>query len=101
MEIILDEDQVALLAAVDAGRVHADARFSRPDFERLSDNRHHTRRATARLRPLKAALLVELTSDADNEGIRLYRLTTRGEQILTAATEQARSADTDDTPQVA
>ncbi|WP_320067674.1 hypothetical protein [Micromonospora sp. RTGN7] len=95
MEIALDEDQVALLAAVADHRVHSDPRFSRPDFERQPDgNPHHNRRATARLRPLKTALLVELVDEADGDGVRLYRLTDHGEQVLTAARAQAEPTAT-------
>ncbi|TDB95378.1 hypothetical protein E1091_10255 [Micromonospora fluostatini] len=97
MEIVLEVEQVELLAAVQRGQVHMDPRIRRPDYERLSDNRHHTRRATARLRPLKKAELVELAEAADHDGVRLYRLTDRGEAVLAAAQQQAEDAKASDT----
>ncbi|MCX4468953.1 hypothetical protein OOK41_01265 [Micromonospora sp. NBC_01655] len=92
MEISLNLEQVELLAAVAEGRVHSDPRFSRPDFERLSENAHHTRRATARLRPLRKALLVVLVDEADSDGVRPYKLTSLGERVLAEARAQQAAA---------
>ncbi|MEV7268424.1 hypothetical protein AB0N38_33195 [Micromonospora aurantiaca] len=97
MEIALDLEQVQLLAAVELGRVHMDPRFTRPDFERLPPGAG-TRRATGRLKPLKRALLVDLADEPDQYGIRLYRLTRLGEQVLAAAREQAETAAGDALP---
>lgn len=91
MQIALDLEQVQLLAAVELGRVHMDPRFTRPDFERLPAGTG-TRRATGRLKPLKRAMLVDLADEADQSGIRLYRLTSLGERVLAEARAQAEAA---------
>ncbi|WP_030488181.1 hypothetical protein [Micromonospora chokoriensis] len=95
MEIALDLEQVQLLTAVKQGRVHTDPQFSSPDFEKLADYPFGQRRATARLRPLKGARLVELVDDdaAGGKPARPYKLTDLGEQVLTAALEQERIAN--------
>ncbi|MBC9006121.1 hypothetical protein [Micromonospora aurantiaca (nom. illeg.)] len=92
MQISLDEDQVALLAAVAQRRVHSDPRFTKPDFEREPGQPGH-RRATQRLQPLKAYRLVELDPDAepDQWGVRFYRLTALGERVLAQVREQEQS----------
>ncbi|SBT64243.1 hypothetical protein GA0070622_1213 [Micromonospora sediminicola] len=89
MRITLDEPQVDLLAAVDAGNVHTDPRFTLPDFERVPGEPGH-RRATQRLQPLKDYRLVELDPDTppDRWGVRPYRLTGLGERVLAEAREQ-------------
>ncbi|MEU8264930.1 hypothetical protein AB0C02_30490 [Micromonospora sp. NPDC048999] len=101
MLISLDEDQVALLTAVEQRRVHTDPRFTQPDFERLPGQPRH-RRATQRLQRLKDYRLVELDPDTepDRWGVRPYRLTGLGERMLAAAREQeaAAAADADQQP---
>lgn len=94
MRTDLDMEQVQLLTAVEQGRVHLDPRFSRPDFERIPDPPFGNRRATQRLRPLKMADLVELVGEAEAGayGVRPYRLTTRGEQVLAEARAQEATA---------
>ncbi|MFG3709195.1 hypothetical protein ACGF7U_31315 [Micromonospora sp. NPDC047670] len=99
MRIALDVDQVALLAAVDDGRVHMDPRFTRPDFEREPGDRPvpQYRRATQRLRPLKRADLVELDDGEPRQyGVRPYRLTALGRKVLAEARAQAEAAAVDD-----
>ncbi|WP_319460070.1 hypothetical protein [Micromonospora sp. RTP1Z1] len=84
MEIALDAEQVLLLVAVDQKRVHTDPRYTAPDFERDPGPPLVLKRATQRLAPLKRMRLVELVdeAEADRYGVRLYRLTTIGEQVL-------------------
>ena len=91
MKITLSPDDVQLLAAVEQGLVHSDPRFRAPDFERDPATPHTHKRATQRLRPLKQTHLVELVdaSEADKYGVRLYRLTVRGKEVLA----QARAAE--------
>lgn len=93
----LTSEQVQLLLAVRQQRVHMDPRFTLPDFEKDPVRTYVTKRATRRLRPLKDAQLVEMVdeADADRYGVRLYRLTTTGDQALdeALAAEAAASAD--------
>lgn len=95
MQIALDPDAVQLLIAVQQGRVHTDPQFKSPDFEKLADYPFGQRRATSRLRPLKAARLVELVDDeaAGGKPARPYKLTDLGEQVLSVALEQERVAN--------
>ncbi|MCW6005557.1 hypothetical protein K1W54_13355 [Micromonospora sp. CPCC 205371] len=88
MEIALTADDVALLAAVAQHRVHMDPRFTAPDFEVDPGPPAMRRRATQRLRPLQRWQLGELVDDADRYGVRLYRLTARGAQLLDEARAQ-------------
>lgn len=94
MQISLDAEQVQLLVAVEQGRVHADPRFTKPDFERIPDPPFGNRRAGRRLDPLKRFRLIELVdgSEADRFGVRLYKLTALGEQILAEVREQETAA---------
>ncbi|MEV4270576.1 hypothetical protein [Micromonospora aurantiaca (nom. illeg.)] len=94
MEITLDTDQVQLLVAVDQKRVHMDPRYTRPDFERDPGPPVALKRATQRLQPLKRMRLVELVdeSEADRYGVRLYKLTARGEQVLAEVREMEAAA---------
>ncbi|MDG4749333.1 MULTISPECIES: hypothetical protein [Micromonospora] len=94
MEITLDTDQVQLLVAVDQKRVHMDPRYTRPDFERDPGPPVALKRATQRLQPLKRMHLVELVdeSEADRYGVRLYKLTARGEQVLAEVREMEAAA---------
>lgn len=104
MEITLEEEQVALLAAVADGRVHMDPRFTRPDFERPAGsggNAHDLRRATGRLRPLREARLVELADEADQDGVTLYRLTGRGRGVLALAQLALAQAEAEATAETA
>ena len=91
MEITLDVDQVQLLTAVGEHLVHMDPRYTAPDFERDPGPPATLKRATQRLAPLKRLRLVELVDEdeADRFGVRLYRLTTLGEQVL----EQVRDLE--------
>lgn len=93
----LDPDQLQLLLAVRQGRVHMDPRFTLPDFEREPDSPFMTRRATRRLRPFKAAGLVELVDEdqADQFGVRGYQLTGSGEQVVDAALAAEAAANAD------
>lgn len=84
MEIALDAEQVLLLVAVEQHRVHMDPRYTAPDFEKEPGPPVALKRATQRLAPLKRMRLVDLVdeAEADRYGVRLYRLTTLGEQVL-------------------
>jgi hypothetical protein len=90
MEITLNADDVTLLVAVEQGRVENDPRFIAPDFETDPGPPAMRRRATQRLKPFKRWALVELVGEdqADRYGVRMYRLTARGEQLLAEARAQ-------------
>lgn len=97
MEIALDTDQVQLLVAVEQHRVHMDPRYRAPDFERDPGPPVVLKRATQRLQPLKRMRLVQLVdevdeTEADQFGLRLYRLTERGEQVLAQVLELEAAA---------
>ncbi len=94
MEIALDTDQVQLLVAVEQRRVHADPRYRAPDFERDPGPPVVLKRATQRLQPLKRMHLVQLVdeSEADQFGVRLYKLTARGEQVLAQVRDMEAAA---------
>ncbi|MFI2650185.1 hypothetical protein [Micromonospora fulviviridis] len=94
MEIALDTEQVQLLVAVEQKRVHMDPRFRAPDFERDPGPPLAMKRATQRMVPLKRMRLVEL-EPADKSGVRLYKLTTLGEQVLAEVREQEAAARTE------
>lgn len=95
MEITLNMEQVQLLVAVQQGRVHTDPMFASPDFERVAEYPFGQRKATSRLKPLKAARLVKLVDDdaAGGKPARPYTLTERGEQVLAVALELERAAN--------
>ncbi|MEU0081389.1 hypothetical protein ABZY58_26105 [Micromonospora tulbaghiae] len=94
MEIALDTDQVQLLVAVEQHRVHMDPRYRAPDFERDPGPPVTLKRATQRLQPLKRMHLVQLVdeTEADQFGVRLYKLTERGEQVLAQVLELEATA---------
>lgn len=104
MKIELTADSVALLAAVEQHRVHMDPRFTAPDFEVDPGPPAMRRRATQRLRLFKRWHLVELVDEdqADRYGVRAYRLTQLGAQLLDEARAQEAlahaEADTWGTP---
>lgn len=72
--------EAALLDAVERGLVHHDPNFGE-DFELIPDD-VGARRAGHRLEPLKTEKLVELDDDADTDGLRLYRPTPHGREVL-------------------
>lgn len=82
----------ALLDAVEQGRVHHDPNFHE-DFEVIPDGTGAARRAGHRLEPLKRAKLVQLDDEADSDGVRLYRPTPHGREVL----EEIRAMITDTT----
>ncbi|MFG3418724.1 hypothetical protein [Micromonospora sp. NPDC048063] len=94
MEISLDAEQVLLLVAVEQGRVHMDPRYTKPDFEKEPEHPFGLKRATRRLAPLKKARLVELVpeEDAGQYGVRLYKLTSRGQHVLEQVREMEAAA---------
>lgn len=94
MEITLDAEQVLLLVAVEQHLVHMDPRYTAPDFERDPGPPMVLKRATQRLAPLKRMRLVELVdeAEADRFGVRLYKPTALGEQVLAAVREQEDAA---------
>ncbi|SCL15094.1 hypothetical protein [Micromonospora inyonensis] len=101
MQTTLGPEHVELLVAIRQGRVHSDPRYTRPDFEKLPDPPFGLRRAGRRLGPLMAARLVRLAEDADDrDGVRLYQLTERGEEVLAEALRQEAAANADDTTAV-
>lgn len=91
-QISLDEKQAALLLAVARGEVHHDPRYTKPDFRRDPDRPALTRRAGRDLAPLKKWQLVELVDEKDRHGVRLYKLTERGEQVSERLREQETTA---------
>jgi len=95
--ISLDADQVQLLTAVQQGRVHHDPRFTRPDFEKEPGPPMVLKRATQRLAPLKRQRLVELApeSEALGNGVRLYKTTTLGDEVLAEVRRQEDAANAD------
>ncbi|MFI6332935.1 hypothetical protein ACIBBG_32090 [Micromonospora chersina] len=97
MEIALDTEQVQLLVAVEQQRVHMDPRYTRPDFEKDPGPPMTLKRATQRLAPLKRMRLVELVdeSEASAYGLRLYKLTTLGEQVLAEVRDLEATARTE------
>lgn len=96
MEITLNDEQAALLVAVDEGRVTNDPRFTLPDFETDPGPPACQKRATRRLAPLKQWRLVELDEDSepDRYGVRRYRLTGLGERVLAEIHEQEAASRT-------
>lgn len=93
--ISLDEGQVRLLLAVDRGEVHHDPRYIKPDFRADPDHPGLTLRATRDLAPLKRLGLVELVDEADRYGVRLYKLTGRGELLRDRFAEEYDAARAD------
>ncbi|GLH94918.1 hypothetical protein [Phytohabitans aurantiacus] len=104
MEITLNADDVTMLVAVEQGRVEHDPRFTAPDFEVDPGPPVMRRRATQRLRPFKRWQLVDLVDEdqADQYGVRAYRLTQLGARLLDEARAQEAlalaEADTWGTP---
>lgn len=94
MEISLDEEQVLTLFAVNQGRVEHDPRIPRPDWEKLAEFPFGHRPAGRRLRPLVKCLLVQLPdeSEADDKGVRVWKLTDLGERIVAQYREEQAAA---------
>jgi hypothetical protein len=95
MEITLNADHVALLVAVDQHRVHMDPRYIAPDFEVDPGPPAMHKRAGRRLAPLKRWHLIELVDQdqADQYGVRRYRLTDLGARLLDEARAQEAIAN--------
>ena len=94
MEISLTEEQVLTLFAVEQGRVENDPRIPRPDWEKLAEFPFGHRPAVQRLRPLLKCRLVALPdeSEADANGVRVWKLTDLGERILAEYRDQQTAA---------
>ncbi|SCL43193.1 hypothetical protein GA0074692_6757 [Micromonospora pallida] len=80
MRTDLTVHDAVLLDAVERGRVHHDPLFDE-DFEQIPDD-VGARRAGHRMEPLKQANLVQLDDAADPNGMRLYRPTPHGREVL-------------------